>query len=85
MSINDIKKKINNYSKIRGSGLEVFCKKGDLKIFANFTEKYLFFKKVARLRKTPVKFAKFSKTYFFIEHLRWLLLEYMKNKINTMN
>ena len=63
------------------------CKKGVLKNFAKFTEKHLcqslFFNKVrpATLLKKrlwhrcfPVNFAKFSRTHFFIEHLRWLLL-----------
>ena len=50
-------------SKYRSSRLEVFCKKGVLKIFAKFRGKHLcqsiFFNKVAGLR-TPT----------FIEHLR---------------
>ena len=41
---------------------EVFCKKGVLENFANH-------------RCLPVNFAKFSRTPFFIEHLRWLLLK----------
>ena len=41
---------------------EVFCKKGVPENFAN--HKYF-----------PVNFANFSKTPFFIEHLRWLLLK----------
>ena len=69
---------------------EVFCKKGVLKSFAKFPGKHLcqslFFNKVAGLRPGtllkkrlwhrcfPVNFAKFLRTSFFIEHLRWLLL-----------
>ena len=41
---------------------EVFCKKDVLENFANH-------------RCFPVNFAKFSRTPFFIEHLRWLLLK----------
>ena len=69
----------------RNSRPEVFCKKGVPKNFAKFTGKYLwqspFFNKVATLLKKrlchrcfPVNFAKFLRTAFCIEHLRWLLL-----------
>ena len=74
----------------RSSRPEVFCKKGVLKSFAKFTEKRLcqslFFNKVAGLRYAtllkkrlwhrcfPVNFAKFLKTPFLTEHLRWRLL-----------
>ena len=64
----------------RSSRPEVFCKKGVLRNFAKFTGKQLcqslFFNKVAGLRHRyfPVKFAKFLRTSFFTEHLRWLLL-----------
>ena len=44
---------------------EMFFKIGVPKNFANFTGKHRYF---------PVKFAKFLRTLFFIEHLRWLLL-----------
>ena len=51
-------------------------KKGALRSFAKFTGKHLcqriFFNKVAIC--FPVNFAKFLRTSFFIEHLRWLLL-----------
>ena len=69
---------------------KVFCKKGSLRNFANFTGKHmyqcLFFKKVAGLRPTtllkkrhwhrcfPLSFTKFLRTPFLTEHLRWLLL-----------
>ena len=51
----------------------MFFKIGALKSFAKFTGTLL--KK--RLRNTcfPVNFAKFLRTPFFLEHLRWLLLE----------
>ena len=74
----------------RSSRPEVFCKKGVLRNFTNFKGKHLcqslFFNKVAGLRPAtllkkrlwhrcfPVKFAKFLRTPFFIEHLWWLLL-----------
>ena len=73
----------------RTSRLEVFRKKGVLKNFANFTEKHLcqslglelcqaspynLLKKRPWYRRFSVKFAKFLRTPFFIEHLRWLLL-----------
>ena len=74
----------------RSSHPNVYCKKCALKHFAKFSGKHLrlslFFHKVARLRpttllaetlaqvKTPVSFAKFLRTLFFTEHLRWLLL-----------
>ena len=79
-----------NITEFRSSCSKVFCKKGVFKNFANFTRKHLcqrlFFNKVAGLRpatllKTdlshrcfPVKFVKFLRTPFFIEHLCRLLL-----------
>ena len=72
---------------VRSSRAEVFSKKGVLENFAKFTWKCLcqsvfsnkvaglFFKKKRLLRKCfPLNFEKFSRTSFFIEHLRWLLL-----------
>ena len=67
---------------------DVFCKKGVLRNFAKFPGKQLcqrfFFNKVAGLgpliKKSLwhkcflVNFAKFPRTSFFTEHLRWLLL-----------
>ena len=80
-------KKTNN----RSSRREVFCEKGVLRNFAKFTRKHLcqgpFFNKVAGLRPAtllkkrlchrccPVNFAKFLRTPFLTEYLRWLLLE----------
>ena len=80
----------------RSSRLEVFCKKGVLENFAKYTGKHLrqglFFNKAAGLRPAtllkkrlwhrcfPVNFAKFLRTPFFIEHLRWLLLTYPKKQ-----
>ena len=74
----------------RSSRPEVFCVKGLLRNFTEFTGKRLcqslFFNKVAGLRPAillkkslwhrsfPVNFAKFLITTFFTEHLWWLLL-----------
>ena len=79
---------VTNY---RSSRPEVFCRKGLLRNFATFTGKHLcqslFFNKVAGLRPAtlskkrlwhrcfPVNVAKFLRTPFFTEHLRWLPLE----------
>ena len=72
------------------SSLSMFFKIGVLKTLANFTGKQLrwsLFNKVVGLkawsviknrlqqRCFSVKFAKFLRTTFFTEHLRWLLLE----------
>ena len=70
---------------------EVLCKKRCSRNFAKFTGKHLcqslFFNKIAGLRSAtllkkrlwhgcfPVNFAKFLRTPFIIEHLRWLLLQ----------
>ena len=65
----------------RSSRPEVFYKKGVLTNFAKFTGKHLcqslFFyliKKRLWHRCFPVNFAKFLRTLFLKEHLRWLLL-----------
>ena len=74
----------------RSSHQRCFLKKGVLINFAKFTGKHLchslFFNKVADLRSAdllkkklwdrcfPVNFAKFIRTPFFTEDLRWLLL-----------
>ena len=71
---------------------EVFCKKGVLRNFTKFTGKHLcqslLFNKVAGPRPAtllkkrlwhrcfPVNFAKFLRTPFLTEHLRWLLLNF---------
>ena len=76
------------------SRLEVFCKKGVLKNLAKLTGKHLcwslFFNKVAGLRLAtllkkrlqhwcfPVNFAKFLRTPFFIEYLRYFSTLYVK-------
>ena len=76
----------------RSSRPDVFYEKGVLKDFAKFTRKHLcqglFFNKVAELRPTTllkkrlwlrcfhVNFAKFLRTPFFTEHLRWLHLPF---------
>ena len=75
----------------RSSCPELFCEKGVLRNFAKFTGKHLcqclFFNKVEGLRSAtllkkrlwckcfPVNSAKFVRTLFFKEHLRWLLLD----------
>ena len=70
---------------------EVFCKKGVLKNFAKFTGKHLcqllFLNKKYLLKKenlTHVNFAKFARTFFFIEHLWWLLLILYIGNISNM-
>ena len=67
---------------LKSSRLEVFCKKVVLRNFAKLTGKHLcqslrpatLFKKRLWHRCFLVNFAKFLRTSFFIEHLRWLLL-----------
>ena len=84
----------------RSTRPEVFCIKGVLKHFANFTGKHLrqslFFNKVADLRLATllknrpwyrcfsVNFAKFLRTPFFTEHLQWLLLKFISHHIKEM-
>ena len=72
---------------LRSSQREVFCKKGALRNLAKFTGKHLWQSLSATLLKKrlwrrcfPVNFAKFLRTLFLIEHLRWLLLtlEFLK-------
>ena len=89
----------------RSSRPEVFCKKGVLENHAKFTRKHLcqslFFNKVAFLRPAtllkkrlwhrcfPVNFAKFPRTPFLREYLRWLLLDlkclYFLNILKILN
>ena len=74
--------------KIPKQFLEVFCQKGVLKNFAKFTGNSPFnnaglspptlLKKIPLHRCFPMKFAKFSRTPFLKEHLRWLLLKIVK-------
>ena len=83
---------MQNQTKFRSSYLlEVFCKKGVLRNFANFTGKHLYqsliFVKLAGLRPVtiskkrlwhrcfPFNFAKFLRIPIYIEHLRWLFLK----------
>ena len=54
---------------------DVFCKKVFLRNFAKLTGKHLCF---------PVNFAKFLRTPFLIEHLRWLLLIVEVTKCTVM-
>ena len=82
--------KYNHICNFRSSRPEMFCRKGVPRSFAKFTEKHLcqslFCNKVASLRPAtllkkrlwhrcfPVNFAKFLRTPFLTELLRWLLL-----------
>ena len=82
-------KKISQ-ANFQSSHWQLFFKISALKNFAIFTRKHLFwslfFNKVADLkvcnfikkrlqhRRFPVNIARFSRTAFFTEHLRWLLL-----------
>ena len=64
----------------RSSLPDVFCKKGVLKNFANFTRKHLcqslfYIKKGLWHRCFPGNFVKFLRTAFSTEHLQWLLLD----------
>ena len=93
-----MKKKRNyqkwNLAKTKSSRPEVFCKKGGLRNFAEFTRKHqcqrLFFNKVAGLRPATLwkkrllvqlfslNFAKFLRTPFNKKHPLWLLLKGLK-------
>ena len=80
----------------RSSHPEMFCKKGVYANFAKLTGKHLcqslFSNKVTDLRPAtllkkrlwhrcfPMNFAKFTRTLFFTEHLRWLLLNIFRSK-----
>ena len=81
--------KVSSRASSRSSRPDVFCEKDVLRNFAKFTRKHLcqslFFNKVAGMPATllkkrllhrcfPVNFAKFLRTPFLKEHLRWLLL-----------
>ena len=80
---------------------QVFWKKGFLRNFAKFKGKHLcqslFFNKSAGMRTAtllkkslwyrcfPVNIAKFPRTPFFIEHLRWLLLnQFTRNSLKNL-
>ena len=73
-----------------GSRPEVFCRKGFLRNVAKLTEKHhcqsLFFDKVAGLSGTLAQvffceFSEISKTPFFTEHLWWLPLKELSEKV----
>ena len=74
--------------KIPKQFLEVICQKGVITNFAKFTGNSPFnnigltppslLKKRPLHRCFPMKFAKFSRTPFLKEHLRWLLLKIVK-------
>ena len=57
---------------------EVLCKKGVLRP-ATLLKKRLWHKCF------PVNFAKFLRTPFSVDHLRWLLLKYLKKVISVFN
>ena len=66
----------------RSSCPEVFCKKGVLKTFAKFTGKHLCQSLLFNIKETlaqmfSCEFCEILKNTFFIEHLRWLLLNKM--------
>ena len=71
------------YALARSSRLEVFCKKGALRNFEEFTGKHLYkshvftatlLKKRLWQRCFPVNFSKFLRTLFFTKHRWWLLM-----------
>ena len=80
--------------------LEVFYKKIGLRNFAKFTRKYLckslFFNKIAGLRPEislqkrlwhryfPANFAKFLRTPFLTERIRWLLLFFILTELKWL-
>ena len=71
------------YFLLRSSLLELFCKRGVLRIFAKFTGKHLyqslFFNKVLEFGTGfPGNFAKFLRAPFLTEHFRWLFLYFQK-------
>ena len=88
------------FTHCRSSRRELFCKKGVLRNLAKFTGKHLWqslqtrkslrpatlLKKRLWRRCFPVNFAKFRRTPFLIEHLRWLLLtlEFLKIVFSSM-
>ena len=61
--------------RIRSSRSKVFVQKGVLGNFANFLRSATLLKKRLWHSCFPVNFAKFIRTPFLIEHLRWLLLK----------
>ena len=82
--------------KFKSSRSQMFFKIGVIKNFAYFSwslflimcqgQAFNFVKKRLQNRCFPVKFAKFLKTPFFTEHLRWLLpLVEMQKKYTILN
>ena len=83
---------------MRSSCQDVFCRKGVLKNFVEFSGEHqrqsLLFNKVAGLRSATllkkrlrhrcflVNFAKFLETRFIIDHLRWLLLKLINGTLS---
>ena len=71
--------------------LQMFLKIDLLKNFAIFSEKYLWLRPAALIKKRlwhrcfPVNIAKLLKTPFFIKHLRWLLLLLFRFSFNNRN
>ena len=64
----------------KSSRPEVICQKGVLGNFAKSTEPATLLKKRLWHRYFPVNFAKFLRAAFLTEHLRWLLLKYIRLK-----
>ena len=71
-----VKKVKSSCLSFRSSCPKVFCKKGVFRNFAKFIRKHLcnFIKKRLWNRCFPVNFAKFLRTSFLKETVRWLLL-----------
>ena len=65
----------------RSSRLDVFCRKDVLRNFetATLSKRRLWH----RCRYFPVNFAKFLRTPFFTEHLRWLLLKFPTSSVSN--
>ena len=85
--------KVHNTLNVRSSSPEVFCKKGVLRNFAEFTGKHLciilfliqsqasacnFIQKETHAQVFSCEFYEISKNTFLIEHSRWLLLQCSK-------
>ena len=96
-----LEKSVSSTGKFRISRREALCKKVVLKNIAKFTGKHLwlslFFNKVSSLRSVtllkkklqhmlfPVRFAKFLRTLFFIEHLWWWVLKTIISSSSGIN
>ena len=72
---------------IRSNRREMFCKRGVLKKFAKYTGKHqcqsLFFKNKTLAQVFFCEFCKILNNTFFIEHLRWLLLDFDYNLVHN--